>query len=90
MTEVTTRFFFDTPAQKVDAGTARLAVRSFGTGPPLLLVHGFPESWFSWRHQIKITRVAARSSLPHSPGGSERYRVPEPTLPWRYATIAVR
>ena len=33
---------------------------------------------------------AARSSLPHSPCGSGWYRVSDPTLPWRYATIAVR
>src|SRR5471030_1312015 len=23
-----------------------------GTGPLVLMVHGFPESWYSWRHQI--------------------------------------
>src|SRR5207248_1695549 len=23
-----------------------------GEGPLLLLLHGFPESWWSWRHQI--------------------------------------
>ncbi|XP_012677854.1 bifunctional epoxide hydrolase 2 [Clupea harengus] len=23
-----------------------------GDGPPILLCHGFPESWFSWRYQI--------------------------------------
>jgi pimeloyl-ACP methyl ester carboxylesterase len=23
-----------------------------GHGPLVLLVHGFPESWYSWRHQI--------------------------------------
>ncbi|KAL8184986.1 UNVERIFIED_CONTAM: hypothetical protein K2H54_034093 [Gekko kuhli] len=23
-----------------------------GNGPPVCLCHGFPESWFSWRHQI--------------------------------------
>ena len=23
-----------------------------GTGPLVLLVHGFPESWYSWRHQL--------------------------------------
>uniref|UniRef100_A0A673ZXG7 Epoxide hydrolase 2, cytoplasmic n=1 Tax=Salmo trutta TaxID=8032 RepID=A0A673ZXG7_SALTR len=23
-----------------------------GTGPPVMLCHGFPESWYSWRYQI--------------------------------------
>jgi pimeloyl-ACP methyl ester carboxylesterase len=33
------------------AGTAiRAAVE--GEGPLVLMVHGFPESWYSWRHQI--------------------------------------
>ena len=30
--------------------TLRAAVR--GSGPLVVLVHGFPESWYSWRHQI--------------------------------------
>jgi pimeloyl-ACP methyl ester carboxylesterase len=24
-----------------------------GTGPLVVMVHGFPESWYSWRHQLK-------------------------------------
>lgn len=24
-----------------------------GSGPLVLLIHGFPKLWFSWRHQIK-------------------------------------
>ncbi len=30
--------------------TLRAVVR--GSGPLVVLVHGFPESWYSWRHQI--------------------------------------
>ena len=29
-----------------------LRVAAAGTGPLVLMVHGFPESWYSWRHQI--------------------------------------
>jgi pimeloyl-ACP methyl ester carboxylesterase len=48
-----------------------------GEGPLVLLVHGFPESWYSWRHQIPVIAEAGfravaidvrgygRSSAPH-------------------------
>ncbi|MDX6363419.1 MAG: hypothetical protein QOC85_2429, partial [Streptomyces sp.] len=29
-----------------------------GTGPLVLLVHGFPESWRSWRHQLPALAAA--------------------------------
>lgn len=38
--------------EMVDAGRARLRVALEGEGPLALMVHGFPESWYSWRHQI--------------------------------------
>ncbi len=28
----------------------RMHVASAGSGPPLILLHGFPEIWYSWRH----------------------------------------
>src|SRR5262245_47451741 len=30
----------------------RLHLVEAGTGPPVLLLHGFPEFWYSWRHQL--------------------------------------
>jgi epoxide hydrolase A/B len=36
----------------VDTGRARLRAAVEGEGPLVVMVHGFPESWFSWRHQI--------------------------------------
>ena len=36
----------------VDAGNAKIRVAVEGEGPLVLMVHGFPESWYSWRHQI--------------------------------------
>ena len=29
-----------------------------GEGPLVLLVHGFPESWYSWRHQLPVLAAA--------------------------------
>jgi pimeloyl-ACP methyl ester carboxylesterase len=36
----------------VDAGEVRIRAAVEGEGPLVLMVHGFPESWFSWRHQM--------------------------------------
>lgn len=30
----------------------RMHIAEQGTGPLVLLLHGFPESWYSWRHQL--------------------------------------
>ncbi|HUZ14509.1 MAG TPA: alpha/beta hydrolase [Caulobacteraceae bacterium] len=38
--------------QMIDAGQARIRAAVEGEGPLALMVHGFPESWYSWRHQI--------------------------------------
>ena len=41
-----------TTFQTIDVGELNLRVALEGLGPLVLMVHGFPESWFSWRHQI--------------------------------------
>lgn len=38
--------------RQINAGEASIRVAVEGTGPLVLMVHGFPESWYSWRHQI--------------------------------------
>lgn len=37
-----------------DVGSARIAVRTFGSGPPLLLVHGWPLWGFTWRKLVPL------------------------------------
>jgi epoxide hydrolase A/B len=36
----------------LDAGGLRMHVAEAGEGPLVLLLHGFPECWYSWRHQL--------------------------------------
>ena len=36
----------------VEANGIRLHIAEQGEGPLVLLCHGFPESWYSWRHQL--------------------------------------
>jgi len=71
MSEATTRFFLDTATETVDVGTARLAVRRFGSGPPLLLVHGFPLSGFTWRKLLPELSRRYTCYAPDLPGMGE-------------------
>src|SRR5215475_10185057 len=36
----------------VDTNGIRMHIAEAGSGPLVLLCHGFPESWYSWRHQL--------------------------------------
>ncbi|XP_073106656.1 epoxide hydrolase 1 isoform X2 [Elaeis guineensis] len=36
----------------VEVNGIRMHVAEKGEGPPVLLLHGFPELWYTWRHQI--------------------------------------
>ena len=38
--------------RQIDTGDATLRCAIEGTGPLVIFVHGFPESWYSWRHQL--------------------------------------
>jgi pimeloyl-ACP methyl ester carboxylesterase len=41
------------PTQRiVEANGVRINIAEQGTGPLVVLCHGFPESWYSWRHQL--------------------------------------
>ncbi len=69
--EESTRAFLAAPVQKQDAGTARLAYRRFGSGPPLLLVHGFPLSGFTWRKVLPALAARHTCYVPDLPGMGE-------------------
>jgi pimeloyl-ACP methyl ester carboxylesterase len=36
----------------IESNGIRLNIAEQGNGPPVILCHGFPESWYSWRHQL--------------------------------------
>jgi pimeloyl-ACP methyl ester carboxylesterase len=42
----------------LEVGGARLHVAEQGEGPLVLLVHGFPELWYSWRFQLPAIAAA--------------------------------
>jgi pimeloyl-ACP methyl ester carboxylesterase len=41
-----------TDFRMIDTGELKLRCAIQGSGPLVIMVHGFPESWYSWRHQI--------------------------------------
>jgi pimeloyl-ACP methyl ester carboxylesterase len=49
----------DQPSQRlIESNGIRLNIAERGSGPLVLLCHGFPESWYSWRHQIDALAAA--------------------------------
>lgn len=60
----------------------RIHFVSMGSGPLVIMIHGFPEFWYSWRHQMtalaKLFRVVAVDlrgyNLSDSPKGVEAYK----------------
>jgi pimeloyl-ACP methyl ester carboxylesterase len=48
-------------SQYVPSADVTLHVVTAGTGPPVVLLHGFPEHWWSWRNQIAALARAGYS-----------------------------
>jgi pimeloyl-ACP methyl ester carboxylesterase len=47
----------------VDTNGIRLAVHEAGNGPPIILLHGFPELAYSWRHQLPALAAAGYRAI---------------------------
>src|SRR5664279_5745281 len=59
----------------VQTNGIRLRVALAGNGPLVVLVHGWPESWYSWRHQIPaLVEAGYRVAAPdvRGYGGSDK------------------
>jgi pimeloyl-ACP methyl ester carboxylesterase len=59
------------PPELADVGTARIAWRSVGRGEPLLLIHGWPLSSFSFRKLLPRLAAHFTCYLPDTPGLGE-------------------
>lgn len=58
----------------VDSGDVRLQVWTEGSGPLVVLVHGWPETSWSWRHQVPaLVQAGFQVAVPdlRGYGGSE-------------------
>ncbi|MFS8197884.1 alpha/beta fold hydrolase [Streptomyces sp. CWNU-52B] len=61
----------------VDVPGGRIHLVEQGTGPLVLLVHGFPELWHSWRHQLPALAAAGYRAVAVDVRGYGRSSVPE-------------
>ncbi|WP_338674664.1 alpha/beta hydrolase [Streptomyces sp. SCSIO 30461] len=67
----------------VEAPAGRLHLVEQGTGPLVLLVHGFPESWYSWRRQLPALAEAGYRAVALDVRGYGRSSKPAPTDAYR-------
>jgi pimeloyl-ACP methyl ester carboxylesterase len=70
MTEITQR--------SIVTNGINLHIAEAGEGPLVLLVHGFPESWYSWRHQLPALAAAGFHAVAPDVRGYGRSDAPEP------------
>ncbi|XP_068339678.1 uncharacterized protein [Pyrus communis] len=71
--------------EKIEHTTVRtnginMHVASIGAGPPVLFLHGFPELWYSWRHQLlSLSSLGYRCIAPDLRGFGDTDAPPSPT-----------
>ena len=59
----------------VEANGIRIHLAEAGEGPLVLLCHGWPESWYSWRHQLEaLAEAGYRAVAPDMRGYGETDR----------------
>ena len=71
--------------QTLEVGGIRLNVAQAGDGEPVLLLHGFPDNWRLWRHQMAALVGAGRKVIApdlrgmgasDKPDGPDQYAIP--------------
>ena len=66
------------PTQRmIESNGIRLNIAEQGKGPVVLLCHGFPESWYSWRHQIDALAAAGFHAVAPDMRGYGKSDAPE-------------
>lgn len=61
----------------VHSPAGRIHLVEQGSGPLVVLVHGFPESWYSWRHQMPALAAAGYRAVAMDVRGYGRSSRPE-------------
>lgn len=71
----------------VDTNGIRMHIAEAGEGPLVVLLHGFPEGWYSWRHQLTaLAAVGYRAVAPDQRGYGRTDR-PDPIEAYDILTL---
>src|SRR5262249_47741142 len=62
----------------IETNGIRMHLAEQGQGPLVLLCHGFPESWYSWRHQLSALAAAGYHAVAPDQRGYGQTDRPEP------------
>jgi pimeloyl-ACP methyl ester carboxylesterase len=69
----------------LDARGLRVHIAEAGTGPLVLMLHGFPECWYSWRHQLLALAEAGYHAV--APDQRGYCRTGGPSAPEQYTIL---
>jgi pimeloyl-ACP methyl ester carboxylesterase len=61
----------------VETNGIHMHIAESGAGPLVVLCHGFPESWYSWRHQLHALAEAGFHAIAPNMRGYGRTDRPE-------------
>ncbi|MGH9576604.1 MAG: alpha/beta fold hydrolase, partial [Terriglobales bacterium] len=62
----------------IDTNSIKMHIAEMGEGPLIVLCHGWPESWYSWRHQIPALAAAGFHVVAPDQRGYGQTDKPEP------------
>ena len=79
MTDVSAQSAANQPTMRfIEANGIRLRIAEMGSGPLVILVHGWPESWYSWRHQLPALAAAGFRAVAPDMRGYGKSDKPQP------------
>ncbi|MCX4701120.1 alpha/beta fold hydrolase [Streptomyces sp. NBC_01373] len=73
----------DVTHRLLPAPAGRVYAAELGEGPLVLLLHGFPESWYSWRHQLPALAAAGYRAVAVDVRGYGRSSRPDAVAAYR-------
>ena len=63
--------------RQIDTNGISMHVAEAGAGMPVLFCHGFPELWYSWRHQMRALAAAGYRAIAPDQRGYGETSAPE-------------